>query len=136
MSEEITDLEELKKFIGGGKSLFNIKDTIADFINKSNIDRITRIRDVELDEICRMFFYGIRHSAFLIHGKNINISFINYEELTDNYMISEILEYVLINLSLRLSLNSESRKELENIATAMIRKEIDRIENENDKEDK
>lgn len=116
---EIIDIEALKSEFGGsGKatSMIDLQNVFNDFITKQKVERISRIRDVELDRICRLMYFGIRHTAILNSDKNFNFSNLIYAELN----VSSLLEYTMINLSLRLSLDSQSRMELKDIITSLV----------------
>jgi len=124
--QEIIDYEEFSKQINSA-SFFDLQKTINDFIQREKIERITRIRDVELDKICQMFFFGIRHTAFMNKGRK------NYMTLSyDKLKISSMLEYTLINLSLRLSLSSKSRDELKEVITNMIKAEMKKFKDQDE----
>ena len=128
---QIVDIQALKKdFAQTGKttSILDLQNIFNDFITKQKVERISRIRDVELDKICRMMYFGIRHTAILNiliaqktktkldDKKKFNFSNLNYNEIE----VSSILEYTMINLSLRLSLDSQSRLELKEIITSLV----------------
>jgi len=117
-------IEQLKEKLGKSERVLDIKELLDNFLRKQDIDRITRIRDIELDNIARLFFFGIRHTALL--NKNNTFSYIEFEY--KNLEISNILEFVLINLGLRLSLNSKSREELQNIISSLVRVELEKLE--------
>ena len=117
-------LNELKTGTDKGMSIQNISEVITKLINKQSIERISRIRDVELDNICRMLFFGIKHTALLNNDLKLNYAGKQDFEL-ENMEISAILDYTMINLSLRLSLGSESRKELRDVVINMIASQLE-----------
>lgn len=127
-SEKVLEFNDVKKMLGYKTDVFDVQSIIQEFIKKSSIERITRIKDVELDKICRLFYFGIKHTAFLNHKKEFSFTNnVSYQDLK----ISSILDYVMINLSMRLSLNSKSREELRDVITKLIENEVEKI-----KEDK
>lgn len=129
--KEILEFQDIKKLLGYKTEVFDIQSIIQEFINKSNIERITRIKDTELDKICRLFYFGIKHTSYL--NLNKDFSFTNNTKYQD-IKISSILDYVMINLSMRLSLNSKSREELTAVIVELIKKETENIKK--DKENK
>lgn len=118
-NSQIVDINALKEEFGNsGKttSMLDLQNVFNDFITKQKVERISRIRDVELDRICRLMYFGIRHTAILNKDKNFNFSNLKYDDIE----VSSLLEYTMINLSLRLSLDSQSRLELKDIITSLI----------------
>jgi hypothetical protein len=125
--DQIISFEQLKEeFSKSGVSDFSdLQGVLSDFIQKGKIERITRIRDIELDRICQMLFFGVKHTAKL--NKKDFFVFSNVQELEyKDLFISSILEYTLINLSLRLSLDSQSRAELKDIVVSLIKSQIEK----------
>jgi len=132
----IMTLEELQKQLNIKKSsaVSDIKEVINAFLNRQDIDMITRIRDTELDKICNM----LHHT----HGISIILNNAFISELGTKYkkeiyipVICSGERYVLQNLSLRLSLNSESRKELENVFISLIKNELDMVRETDEKQE-
>ena len=125
--ENILDIEDIKsQFNNKFGSIADIKLLLEKYLERKNIDLISRIRDVELDKICNLL-----HHSHLISIK-MNIAILGSKKF------SEVLEkdiklssgelYGIRNLSLRLSLDSSSRKEIENILVSLIKKEMERKE--------
>ncbi len=116
---QIVDIQALKDEFGTSTkttTMLDLQNVFNDFIKKQKVERISRIRDVELDKICRLMYFGIRHTAILNADKNFNFSNLKYEDIE----VSSLLEYTMINLSLRLSLDSQSRTELKDIITSLV----------------
>lgn len=107
------------------KSVFDIEGIIKKFLNRPDIDMITRIRDTELDKICNMLHHTHKISVLKIKRlseiKLVDIK--NNEDVKKNLCTGEI--FVLQNLFLRLSLDSKSREELVNMFVSIIRTEIE-----------
>lgn len=125
---EFNDIAQLKNSLQMSNSFFNMDKTIKDLLDTGKIEKITRIRETELDDIAVMFYFGIRHTAILNllsnpKSKNVYYANIDYNKLE----ISSILDYVLINLSMRLSHDSKSRIEIENMITALVKNEVEKM---------
>ena len=130
---DINDIAELKKQLGFNESFFNMQKTIKELSNTTIIEKITRVNDTENDDIAVLFYFGVRHTAVLNliknkNAKNIFYANMNYTDLE----VSSMLDYVLINLSLRLSWGGKSRQEFENMITAQVKTEIEKILKENE----
>ena len=128
MTEEpILNIEELKAQMGLGKkeTITDIPELISNFVQRKRIERLSKVRIEEIDKIAQMLFFGIRHTAYL-NLNNPQISKINYMNIEySDLKISSILEYTLINLSVRLSEEANSRKDLKEMITGLITKEIE-----------
>lgn len=127
--ENVTEIEDLQKFftdLNKQNSFLNFEKTLTNILDSKQIEKLTRIRDVELDNIANMFFWGVKHTSFMNKSKKFYYPTLNYNDLK----ISSMLEYILIHLSLRLSLDGKSRQEIENILTAMIKIEMDKLKTE------
>lgn len=144
MANQIIDFEDLKNQITDTKpntSLFNFENTFRNFLDTSKVEKISRIRDVELDKICQMLFFGVRHTAFLNVSKQSTINYLNLSanqkgkikdietNLYKKLEISYLLEYTIMNLSLRLSLSSQSREELKGVVNSLIKAEMEKMLN-------
>lgn len=136
MATDVLSLEDIKKELGGSdkKTITDIPELIKHFVQKSKIERLSKVRIQEIDKISQMLFFGIRHTAFLNSDKYKDTNYMNIQ-YTD-LKISSILEYTLINLSVRLSEESESRRDIKEMITSLITKEIDLMRREkNDEQD-
>lgn len=120
--ENIRDLQQQQQF---ANTLFNFDKILKEILNTDKIEKISRVDEEDIDNIALMFYFGVRHTAIL------NISkIVNYPNLQLKYKdlrISSILEYVLINLSVKLSRNSESRIEIKEMITALIKSEAEKL---------
>ena len=143
---QIVDIKSLREEFGTQKSatsMLDLQNVFNDFITKQKVERISRIRDVELDKICRMMYFGIRHTAILnviiakkTKTKSDDFKTFNFSNLDYNKIeVSSILEYTMINLSLRLSLDSQSRLELKEIITSLVGIQLQKeIKNQKDEQ--
>lgn len=96
---DVTDFEDLLS----SSSMHKIIDTLFD---KSKLEMITRIRDIELDKLARMLYFGKK----LSEHKN---------------KISNLEKFVKLHLALRLSLDSKSREEIAEIFTSLIKTNVE-----------
>lgn len=129
MAEAVSP-EELRAYLGveNKKTITDIPELIKHFVQRSKIERLSKVRIQEIDKIAQMLFFGIRHTAFINYNnkKLTNYMNIQYNDLK----ISSILEYTLINLSVRLSEEADSRKDIKDMITSLISKEIEMIKEE------
>lgn len=132
--ESIISREDLIKDIGFNSVKTELKDVLKIILKRKNIDLLTRIKEIELDKICRMYYFGVKLTYYmnktLLSKENIEkllkLKSQDLEKYLQKYFIKSSLEdYVLTNLYLRLSLDSQSRNEIENITTNIIKKNIE-----------
>jgi len=119
MDNNIMDFDQLKSVISGQRSstITDIRNIIDSLLNRSDIDMISRIKDIELDKICNMLHHS--HQLSLMMNKDFKIDPNKHEIL-----MCSAEKYVLQNLSLRLSLDSQSRKEFVDIFISLIKTEL------------
>ena len=128
-SETTMELEELKSLVGSKfGSIADIKVLLQEYLERKNIDLISRIRDVELDKICSMLYHT--HNISLKMSLLVNANRDKTKEKDLKIIMCSGENYVLQNLYLRLSLNSQSRIEIENILVSLIKKEMEQKESE------
>lgn len=129
----VTELKDIKGFFNNlnAKSTFlDFEKTLKAILNSEQIEKLSRIRDIELDNLVNLFYWGVKHTAYL----NINTKFYYPKLKFNDLIVSDMLEYILIHLSMRLSLIGESRREIENILTSMVKVEIDKITGNKEKQ--
>lgn len=110
-------------------SLGDIQKIISQFINRGDIDLISRIKDTELDNICNMLFQShtlsIKWTLRRLQLKNKNKKIHEIIISKEDVIISAGEEYALKHLNLTLSLDSQSRTEIKEILISLIKKEIE-----------
>lgn len=128
--ESVLSFDELKDEIEKGikgQSVLDIKSILDRFLNRQDIDLITRIKENELDRICNMLHHT--HKISLLKVRRLAV-YEDIKTIDDNYIKNNMCTgeiYVLQNLSLRLSLDSQSREELVNIFVSVIKTELENI---------
>lgn len=109
--EPVYDIQDIIENVQRrGLTTSDIKLILTRMFDRNNIDMTTRVRDVELDNICNMLHHG--HQLTLM-----------MQDDTGFTKLFELEAYVLQNLSLRLSLDSRSRDEIVAIFTQMVKEE-------------
>lgn len=131
----IYQLQDLKDKLGirEKSGVSDIKEIIHRFLDRENIDLISRIDRNELDKICNMLHHShqisLKWNKALLEKYKSENNQEKIKELTENSIMCSGELYVLQNLGLRLSLGSESRKELENVFISLIKTELDIMKN-------
>ena len=126
MAEDVISLEELKSYLGdstGKRTITDIPELIKNFTQRKRIERLSKVRLPEMDKIAQMLFFGIRHTAFLNYERFKHLNYMNI--LYNDLKISSILEYTLIHLSVRLSEDADSRRDIKEMITSLISKELE-----------
>lgn len=128
-SIEVLDINDFLKSDKKGDNIINSEKIINTLLDETRIDSITRIRDLELDKISTMLHHTIQISA------KYSAAMLMYSENRDIYIKENKLficsgyKYIKQNLKLRLSINSRSREEFENIFTTFFKHQIEKDKN-------
>lgn len=128
MGKQLINLQDIKdefSSAGIGSGFIDIKKVLKTLLPKEKqLDVMTRVRDVELDKISTALYHA--HNISILQTKRLSKP--RKDETGKEYippLMSHPELFILQNLSLRLSLDSQSRDELVKTFIAHIAREME-----------